>query len=329
MTVSDASLSICPGEPLARHTALRTGGMCEAWVVAHDLAGLATVVADCRRARWRVTMLGAGTRTVVRDGPIPGAVVRLGTGFNHIVVDGASVTVGAGTPVPALVATAARHGHTGLEGHSCTPGSVGASVLLDDGWDEVVQHVAILRRGRARRGGAGGGAQQQDGAGGRGVPGAGLRRSRGGAAPNAAADHRGTSGAPRIVVRPDPRGISAGPVPICSPRDGASTSSRHPRLSTGAAGESRRRDRLGSGTAADIGRGAGQEGPGTKAGISRPVDGKNWPLRRGFWWASVVGITEKTTIFSRSWIEVCSHSRQWLTSTGNGRHRQDMRAQVN
>ena len=40
------------GEPIARHTAVRTGGRCDAFVVAHDTAGVAEVVADCRAVGW-------------------------------------------------------------------------------------------------------------------------------------------------------------------------------------------------------------------------------------------------------------------------------------
>lgn len=138
-------LSVRADEPVARHSPWRTGGRCGVWVVAHDLAGLAEVVADCRAVRWRWTVLGAGTRTVFRDGPVPGAVLRLGTGFAGIEVD----EVGAAVPVPALVAWAAATGRAGVERFACVAGSLGASLLHDDGWDDVVEAVGVLRRGDA------------------------------------------------------------------------------------------------------------------------------------------------------------------------------------
>ena len=77
-------LAVLVDEPLARHTALRTGGCCDAWVVVHREHALATVIADCNRAGWKWILLGAGTRTVVRDGPVAGVVLRLGTDFARI-----------------------------------------------------------------------------------------------------------------------------------------------------------------------------------------------------------------------------------------------------
>jgi UDP-N-acetylmuramate dehydrogenase len=141
------SLTVRLAEPLARHTAWRTGGTCDVWVVAHDVEGVAEVVSDCRAADWRLTVLGAGTRTVARDGPVTGAVLRLGTGFASLSLDDGRV--GAACPLAALVAAAANAGRAGLEPFACGAGTVGASLLFDDGWDQVVESVSVLRRGSA------------------------------------------------------------------------------------------------------------------------------------------------------------------------------------
>lgn len=139
------TLTVRPGELLSRHTAWRTGGACDVWVVAHDVDSVAEVVSDCRAADWRLTILGAGTRSVFRDGPIAGAVLRLGTGFSSMSLEDG--VVGAATPVAALVAAAAASGRAGLEPFACGPGTVGASLLFDDGWDSIVDAVSVLRRG--------------------------------------------------------------------------------------------------------------------------------------------------------------------------------------
>ncbi len=132
-------------EPLARHTAWRTGGACDAFVVVNRREDLARVIADCRAVDWKWTLLGAGTRTVVRDGGIPGAVFRLGREFGGIKrVDDERWHVGAGVPVPALVARMMVEGMSGIEDLAAVPGSVGASLLLDDGWGaaESVEYLA-------------------------------------------------------------------------------------------------------------------------------------------------------------------------------------------
>ena len=129
-------------ELLARHVAWRTGGTCDAFVVVHRREDLGEALAAIRESGLSLTLLGAGTRTVVRDGGLAGAVVRLGTDFSAITRDGDVWEVGASVPVPAFVAA------IGGRGGPC--GSIGASVLLDDGWD--VASVDYFSRGRERTG---------------------------------------------------------------------------------------------------------------------------------------------------------------------------------
>lgn len=145
-------LSVVPLARLARHTAWRTGGTCDALVWVHDPERLQEVLDQCREVDWKWTLLGAGTRTVVRDGGIQGVVVRLGTGFSHIVDtdEPGCWDVGAAVPVPALVARALAEGWTGLESLANVPGSVGASLLLDEGWEDAVEEVHVLHRRKVR-----------------------------------------------------------------------------------------------------------------------------------------------------------------------------------
>lgn len=139
---------VLPHEPLARHTALRTGGPCGALVYVDDDGELATVVRDTRRAEWKLRVLGAGTRVVARDGGLPDTVVvRLAGSFERIEVreDGAW-DVGAGVLVPVLRAEAARRGLAGLQALAGVAGTVGASVLSDPEWDPIVDVVYVLSR---------------------------------------------------------------------------------------------------------------------------------------------------------------------------------------
>lgn len=140
------TLSVRPVEALGRHTAWRTGGTCDAFVVAHDEDGVASVLADCKGTDWPVTVLGAGTRTVVREGGIAGVVLRLGTGFCGLrFVEPDLVIAGGAVPVPALLAFAARHGLAADPELYAVPGSFGASVLLD-AWH--LDSARVARPGR-------------------------------------------------------------------------------------------------------------------------------------------------------------------------------------
>jgi len=144
------------GEPLARHTARRTGGPCDAFVVVHARDALRDALAAIREAGWEWTLLGAGTRTVVRDAGVSGAVVRLGSGFAAMSRDGVRWDVGAAVPVGALVAATVAAGQGGVEDLAGVPGSFGASLALDPGpgrgWAERVERVTFLHRGRVEEG---------------------------------------------------------------------------------------------------------------------------------------------------------------------------------
>lgn len=86
-----------------------------------------------------LTVIGAASNLIIRDGGIPGVVVRLARGFAGIAVDGEGIVAGAG----ALDATVAEHaagaGLAGLEFLSGIPGSIGGAIAMNAGayGDEV------------------------------------------------------------------------------------------------------------------------------------------------------------------------------------------------
>ncbi|NCG22327.1 MAG: FAD-binding protein [Rhodobacterales bacterium] len=110
-----------------------------------------TLLRDCSAVDWKWTLVGATTRTVIRDGGVKGVVFRLGTDFAKIErVEEDVWQVGAAVPVPAIVAATTAAGFTGLESLAHIPGSVGASLLLDDGWNELAEQVQHFQRNAER-----------------------------------------------------------------------------------------------------------------------------------------------------------------------------------
>ncbi len=131
------------GEPLARHLPWRVGGRCDAYIVVHRVGALADAVAACREAGWSRMVLGAGTRTVVRDGGLAGAVIRLGLDFCRIEPTEGGTWIGAATP---LARVAPLLGPAG-ERLRFAPGTVGGSVVNDAGWEPWVDRVRVVGRG--------------------------------------------------------------------------------------------------------------------------------------------------------------------------------------
>ena len=119
--------------PLAPITWFRVGGPAEVMFRPADADDLAAFIA-AKPADVPVTVLGVGSNLLVRDGGIPGVVIRLGRGFAGIVVnDEGTLDAGAGAldVNVALSALSAEIG--GLEFLSGIPGTVGGGLRMNAG----------------------------------------------------------------------------------------------------------------------------------------------------------------------------------------------------
>ena len=140
------------GAPLARHTWFRVGGPAEVLFRPADAEDLADFLA-AMPADIAVSVIGIGSNVLVRDGGIPGVVVRLGQGLDGITVDGASVRAGAGA-ASLHVANAARDGAiAGLEFLCGIPGGVGGALMMNAGaYGTEVKDVFVAARAISRDG---------------------------------------------------------------------------------------------------------------------------------------------------------------------------------
>src|SRR5437660_8115210 len=78
-------------QSLAELTWFRVGGPAQVLFMPEDEADLASFL-GALPAAIPVTVVGLGSNLIVRDGGIPGVVVRLGRGFNDVAVDGLKIT---------------------------------------------------------------------------------------------------------------------------------------------------------------------------------------------------------------------------------------------
>ena len=118
--------------PLAGVTWFRVGGPAEVLFRPADIDDLAAFLAQ-KPADVPVTVIGVASNLLVRDGGVPGVVVRLGRGFAAIEVRGTSVAAGAAV-LDLNVAIAARDaGLARLEFLSGVPGTIGGSLRMNAG----------------------------------------------------------------------------------------------------------------------------------------------------------------------------------------------------
>ena len=139
--------------PIGKQTWFGVGGPAEVLFRPVDLADLAGFLAALP-PRIGVTVIGVGSNLLVRDGGIPGVVIRLGRGFGSIEIERDEVRTGAAA-LDRVVAFAAAHaGLGGLEFLSGIPGSTGGSVRMNAGSygqeikDVLVSAIALDRTGQ-------------------------------------------------------------------------------------------------------------------------------------------------------------------------------------
>jgi len=142
--------------PLAPVTWFRVGGPAEWLVRPADLDDLLLLLRDLPETM-PLTVIGAASNLIVRDGGVRGVVLRLaGRAFAEIATDGAGIVAGAG----ALDATVAEHAAAaclaGLEFLSGIPGTIGGAVAMNAGaygtevkdvldWAEIATPAGLLR----------------------------------------------------------------------------------------------------------------------------------------------------------------------------------------
>jgi UDP-N-acetylmuramate dehydrogenase len=118
--------------PLAKVTWFRVGGAAEVMFRPADTDDLAEFLRS-RPPDVPVTVVGVASNLLVRDGGVPGVVVRLGRGFTEIAIEDGALRVGAGA-LDLNVAIAAREAEiAGLEFLSGIPGTIGGGVRMNAG----------------------------------------------------------------------------------------------------------------------------------------------------------------------------------------------------
>ena len=117
---------------LANTTWFRVGGPAEVLFRPADLDDLAAFLA-ARPKDVPVTVIGVGSNLLVRDGGVPGVVIRLGRGFAAIRAEGNAILTGAGALDLNVAQVAAEAGIAGLEFLSGVPGTIGGALRMNAG----------------------------------------------------------------------------------------------------------------------------------------------------------------------------------------------------
>jgi UDP-N-acetylmuramate dehydrogenase len=141
------------GQSLAGLTWFRVGGAAQAFFMPEDENDLAYFLRNLP-ADIPVTVIGAGSNTIVRDGGVPGVVIRLGRGFHEIKVEEGNRIAAGAALLDVMVARAARDaGIAGLAFLSGIPGSIGGALRMNGGaYGGETKDVLVEARGVDRQG---------------------------------------------------------------------------------------------------------------------------------------------------------------------------------
>jgi UDP-N-acetylmuramate dehydrogenase len=133
--------------PLAPVAWFRVGGPAEILFRPADETDLAAFLAG-KPGDIPVTLFGSGSNVLVRDGGIPGVVIRLGSGFRETRIewrgDSALVHAGAGAIDISVARQCRESGVAGLEFLSGVPGTIGGALRMNAGaYGREMAHVTL------------------------------------------------------------------------------------------------------------------------------------------------------------------------------------------
>jgi UDP-N-acetylmuramate dehydrogenase len=138
---------------LADLTWFRVGGPAQVLFTPEDESDLAYFLQNLP-AEYPVVVIGLGSNLIVRDGGVPGVVIRLGRGFSDITVEeGARIRVGTAVPDVKVARAAQEAGIAGLSFMRGIPGGIGGALRMNGGaYGRETKDALIEARGVDRHG---------------------------------------------------------------------------------------------------------------------------------------------------------------------------------
>jgi UDP-N-acetylmuramate dehydrogenase len=139
-------------QSLAELTWFRVGGPAQVLFMPEHEQDLSYALANLL-AEIPVTVIGLGSNLIVRDGGVPGVVIRLGRGFGNVTVEDTRIRAGAAVPDVKVARAAQEAGIAGLSFMRGIPGGVGGALRMNGGAygretkDALVEARAVDRQG--------------------------------------------------------------------------------------------------------------------------------------------------------------------------------------
>ena len=119
---------------LSNYSWFNLGGPAEHLFKPYNKEQLIQFLEITKKNNLNITILGAGSNTLIRDKGIKGVVIKLGSNFSNInLINNNTIEVGAATLDRKIANFAKENGIGNLEFLSCIPGSIGGAVIMNSG----------------------------------------------------------------------------------------------------------------------------------------------------------------------------------------------------
>ena len=128
------SRSVSTNIELSKYSWFNLGGPAELFFKPENKNQLIEFLKHIKENKLKITVLGAGSNTLIRDEGIKGVVIKLGPNFSKIeLINENTIQVGAATLDRKISNFAKENGIGSLEFLSCIPGSIGGAVIMNSG----------------------------------------------------------------------------------------------------------------------------------------------------------------------------------------------------
>ena len=119
-------------EKLANYSWFNLGGLSEVFFKPSNIEDIIFFFKNVKPSK--ITILGAGSNTLIRDGGIKGVTVKLSSHFSYLnIVSPDIIEAGAATLDKKISDFALENSLTGLEFLACIPGSIGGAIKMNSG----------------------------------------------------------------------------------------------------------------------------------------------------------------------------------------------------
>ena len=137
--------TISQNTSLANYSWFNLGGPAEFFFKPENTKQMIEFFKANKKNKLKITILGAGSNTLIRDNGVKGVVIKLGNKFSNIqLIEKDIIEVGAATLDRKIANFALENGLSNLEFLSCIPGSIGGSVAMNSGcYDGDISKILV------------------------------------------------------------------------------------------------------------------------------------------------------------------------------------------